>query len=252
MAAPLHRFRASRITRAIRSASTLPVVVETAGGSFVAKLHGAAQGFPALIAEIIVAELAEAIGLPVPERALISMDADTPSNDKNDELVDLLRASAGDNLGFCWLEGAVVPRTAEMAALDDAFAVRVLWLDGLVMNPDRTAQNPNLLLWKRQPWLIDHGAALTFQYDWAGLTEASPREPTDSSRHLFASRAGLLAEWDAVLAAALGREVISAAIGQVPDAFLCAAFPGEDLTRLRAGYHAFLWKRLKAPRPFVS
>lgn len=247
----LNRFSARRVTAAIRGGSSLPVVVDTAGGRFVAKLRGAAQGTAASIAEIVVGEIAEYLGFPVPERVLVDLDEAVPSDDRNDELADLLRASTGTNLGLRLLEGAVVPRPAEIAALDDGFAVRLLWLDALVMNPDRTPANPNLLLWKRQPWLIDHGAALTFQYDWRTVSEASPRASWELERHLFAERGPALVRHDRALAALLTRERLSRALEKVPDDFLESAFPADDVARLRQAYVAFLWKRLKEPRPFV-
>ena len=79
----------------------------------------------------------------------------------------------------------------------------MLWLDGLVMNPDRTAQNPNILLWHKRPWLIDHGAALSFHYDWADVNEQAPREAGPTlAQHLFAAHALPLSAVDAAAAAA--------------------------------------------------
>jgi hypothetical protein len=228
------------------------VVVETASGLFVAKLHGAAQGKPALVAEIVVAELATCLGLPVPERVLITLGADTPSLDRNDELAQLLAASTGVNLGLRLLDGAITPRPSLLEALDDDFAARVLWLDGFVMNPDRTSANSNVLFWHGRPWLIDHGAALTFQYLWPHLTEQSPREAFDYRAHVFGQRTALLPRYDAALAAAVDTKRLSHALAQVPDAFIAAAGPERSPARNRDIYHAFLWKRLKAPRPFVS
>jgi hypothetical protein len=235
----------------LRGGSSLPVIVETDAGRFVTKLRGAGQGSSVLAAEVIVAELAELLGLPVPERALIELSLPIRSEDRNDELADLLAASVGHNLGFRWLEGASVLEPAQVQRLDDDFAVRVLWLDALVMNLDRTAQNPNILLSKGQPWLIDHGASLTFQYDWARVTEDTPREPTDHRAHLFGTRLTQLPDWDARLAGILTRPALTRALDQVPDTFLDQG-PGEwSPARARAAYVAFLWKRLRPPRPFL-
>mgnify|MGYP003694533379 CR=1 FL=1 len=67
-------------------------------------------------------------------------------------------------------------------------AVPVLWLDALVMNPDRTPDNPNVLVAEGRSWLIDHGAALPFQYSWGTVTEDSPRTAAYAlDRHLFAA-----------------------------------------------------------------
>ncbi len=246
-----HSFVAERVTERIRRGSSSPVLVDTRGGVFLTKLRGAGQGQAALVAEIVVAELAECLGLPVPERVLIELPAGVERVDQNDELHDLLDRSAGLNLGFRFLTQAKELRAEDWSSLDDEFAARVLWLDGLVMNPDRTPHNPNLLLWNRQPWLIDHGAALTFQYGWSHLSEESPREPTDFSSHLFADRVGLLARYDAVFAARVTRDALEQALLQVPDEFVLSANPDKSAARSRAVYEAFLWKRLKSPRPFV-
>jgi hypothetical protein len=128
----------------------------------------------------------------------------------------------------------------------------VLWLDGLVMNPDRTIRNANILFWRQRPWLIDHGAALTFQHHWPQVTEDSPRERTDYCAHVFGNRISLLQDYDASLARSLSRQDVEAAIEQVPDGFLTTVNPETTGCRCRAAYHAFLWKRLKSPRPFVD
>jgi hypothetical protein len=48
----------------------------------------------------------------------------------------------------------------------------VLWLDALVMNRDRTPGNPNIVVAQGRSWLVDHGAAPPFHYDWSSVTEA--------------------------------------------------------------------------------
>ncbi len=58
------------------------------------------------------------------------------------------------------------------------FASRLLWFDALVQNPDRTWRNPNLLVWHRDIWLIDHGAAGPVP---SGLTA----DPAAELTHLF-------------------------------------------------------------------
>ena len=229
----------------------MPVVVDTAGGRFVTKLRGAAQGPGALVAEVIVAELAEVLGLPVPERVVIELERPIHSDDQNDELLDLLDRSVGHNLGFRLLQGATALDARQADRQGDDFAVRVLWLDALVMNLDRTRTNPNILSSKGQAWLIDHGASLPFQYDWASVNEDSPRVITDHGTHLFGERARLLPSYDPMLAALLTREVLNASVARIPDEFLSDKPSEWSADRARAAYVAFLWKRLAAPRPFV-
>jgi len=245
-------FLVRRVLSRIPSGSSSPVVVETDTGRFVAKLRGAAQGPSALVAEVVVAGLAERLGLPVPERVVLELEENVPSADRNDELADLLAASVGQNLGFRWLAGATVPGPAELGRIDDEFALRVLWLDGLVLNPDRTTSNPNVLLCRGQPWLIDHGAALTFQHDWARVSEESPRASVDPALHLFGARRASLARYDEALSRVLTREVLVEVLADVPDSFLADRPREWSAARARAAYVAFLWKRLRPPRPFVA
>jgi hypothetical protein len=236
------------------------VLVETERGPRLVKLRGAAQGTGPLVAEVIVAVLAEALALKVPERSRVVLGATLPVDGGDDELSDLLRASVGVNLGFALLAGAREPTGAELVRIDRGEAATILWLDRLVLNPDRTARNPNLLLEDGSPWLIDHGASLGFHYAWARVTEAAPREPgTWREPHLLAARAGDddWLERDARLAARLTRDVLERAVGDVPDEFLSpllprTADPADALRRRRAAYAAFLWKRLKAPRAFAT
>jgi hypothetical protein len=63
--------RARRVLAADRRGSSLPVLVETDAGRFVTKLRGAAQGTAALVAEIVVAALAEVLELSTPGRVLV-------------------------------------------------------------------------------------------------------------------------------------------------------------------------------------
>jgi hypothetical protein len=191
------------------------------------------------------------LDLPVPERVVVSLDDATPTEDRNDELSDLLARSHGENLGFRLLPGALDLRLDQIGLIDAAVASRVVWLDGLVMNPDRTARNPNILLWHRAPWLIDHGAALPFHHDWSTLTEQSPREPVvDIRSHVLFSRAEHLPAADEIGARRLTREALRAAVAPIPDSFLGAEPGGTE--RVREAYVAFLWKRMRSPRPFLE
>jgi hypothetical protein len=254
---------ALRVSSGKRRGSSRPVVVETEAGPRFVKLRGAAQGTGPLVAEIIVGAFADAIGLSVPARSLVYLPDAIDVTDGDDELEDLLRASVGLNLGFGYLVDArdATPREVEVMNADDRAAI--LWLDRFVLNPDRTVQNPNLVYSDRRIWLVDHGAALGFQYDWSLVTEETPRAVRpEAEPHLFASSVAEtdLAEWDEILAARLTRDVIESAVAAVPDTFLVPMLSpspsppeaAEALRGLRAAYVAFLWKRLAPPRSFLA
>lgn len=244
---------ALRVLRRERTGSSSPIVVETDAGPQFVKLRGAAQGTAALVAEVVVAGLATHIGLPVPARRLITLAPDTPTDDRNDELADLLAASVGENLGFTYLSDARPLAADEAGQIPIDFAAQVRWVDWLTLNPDRTAANPNILVEAGRYWLIDHGAALPFQHDWRRVTEESPRRPESGRPHLFAFAEPRAGHWDPLLTALVTRELLDSIVGDIPDSFLAPLLPPPatpgDCARRRAAYAAFLWKRLKGPRP---
>lgn len=246
-----------RVVAGPRRGSSRPVVVETEDGLLFVKLRGAAQGPAALVAEVIVAELADALGLPVPRRTLVRFPDPLPSDDRDGELLDLLARSRGLNLGFRLLQNAREIRRDEIAAATEPFACAVLWLDALVLNRDRTPRNPNILVSEGNLFLIDHGAALTFHHDWSAVTEESPRKVAYALQdHLFHGYRGRLPAWDARLARTLTRDALEDAVAAVPGEWLQplpAPLAGTaSVERRRRAYEAFLWKRLRAPRPFVA
>ena len=245
----MRTYRARRVLRADRRGSSWPVLVETEGGIFFTKLRGAAQAPASLVAELVVGSIAEAIGLRVPARVFIDLPPRIQVDDPHEELAQLLRGSVGCNLGFAYLDDARAFHPTDLSRVDARLAATILWLDGLVQNPDRTAKNPNLLWSREWLWLIDHGASLVFQHGWRNVTEDSPRVPGwPRIDHVMWSRASDLALVDASLSDAVTREVLHAAVDAVPHEYLGA---GVDTRRRRAAYVAFLWKRLKEPRPFL-
>ena len=231
------------------------MVVETTAGEQVVKLRGAAQGTASLVAEALVAAIADRLNLPVPPRRLITLSPDTPTDDRNDELADLLRASIGENLGFRFLPAARPLQAGDLSRVPRDFASQVRWLDWLVMNPDRRPENPNILEEGPRLWLIDHGAALPFHHDWSSVTEATPLRREFPCPHVFSALASDVVAWDPLLTALLTRESLAGAIAEVPDSFLQPLLPPGSTTamlqRRRSAYEALLWKRLHGPRDFA-
>src|SRR5687767_2572969 len=145
---------------------------------FVVKFRGAGQGAKALIAELVVGALATALDLPAPELALIDVPEPFGRSEPDPEIRDLLRASHGINVGLRYLDGAFNFAPSAAAEMIGApLASRIVWLDAFTTNPDRTHRNPNLLIWQRKPWLIDHGAGLYAHHDWPSVDEARTRTP---------------------------------------------------------------------------
>ncbi len=187
----------TRYVTPLREGGSLPAIVEADNlGTYVMKFRGAGQGPLALVAEIIAGELARRLGLRVPELVLAELDPRIGVSEPDPEIQDLLRASEGLNLGVDFLPGSFGFDPLGWTAGHD-FASQVLWFDALVHNVDRTWRNPNLLVWHRDIWLIDHGAALYFHHNWPA---ADPKRPFDAGEHVLRDRATALAAAHDVLA----------------------------------------------------
>lgn len=254
----LPTFTATRYVQPLREGGTLPAVVETHGGGlFVAKFRGAGQGAKALVAELIVGMIAEALRLPVPGLALIELLPDFGQTEPDPEIQDLLRASVGINVGLRYLDGAFNFQPASAGDLvAPELAARVVWLDAFTTNPDRTARNPNLLIHDRRPFLIDHGAALYAQHNWPTVDEARTRTPFPLIKdHVLLRIGGDLRAVDEQAAAVLTDDVLAEIVRRLPDALLAdPAFVTDFATpeAARERYLEYLRTRIRPPRAFVD
>ena len=231
---PLPEIAATRYVSPLREGGSLPGLLEADDdGIYVVKWTGAGQGPLALVAEVIGAELARALGLRVPELALIEVDARLAEAEPDPEIQDLLRASAGINLGVDFLPGAVPFEPPASPSL----AADVVWLDGWLMNVDRTARNPNLLSWHREMWLIDFGAALYPQHATHDLAAEALRPFPALGEHVLAEAAEPLRAAHARLAAP-AMAAIDDAVAMVPEGWL--------VSHPRQAYAEFLRARLQA------
>ena len=126
--AMVRRLTGVRYAVPLREGGSLPAVVDTdEAGPYVVKFRGAGQGAKALIAELLVAELAGELGLPLPAHALVEIDAGFGQGEPDPEIQDILRGSTGLNFGLAFLPGAI----GFDAAVDRAVAaVPDEWLAG--------------------------------------------------------------------------------------------------------------------------
>ena len=243
----------TRYVTPLREGGSLPGLVEADDdGLYVLKFHGAGQGPLALVAELVAGEIGRALGLPVPEIVFAELDAALGRNEPDYEVRSLLRASAGLNLALDFLPGALPYLPATPVAVAPEFASAIVWFDAYVTNIDRTARNTNLLLWHRNLWLIDHGAALYFHHTWADYLERSQTPFPAIKDHVLLPQATLLEEVDAHLRARLSGDVLAEIVAAIPDVWLeGAAFPGGP-DAVRAAYLEYLLSRLRASRSFVE
>jgi hypothetical protein len=219
--AALRTVTATRYVTPLREGGSMPALVEADDdGLYVLKFRGAGQGPKALVAELVAGELARAYGLPVPELVLADVDPALAPAEPDQEIQDLLHASPGTNLAMDFLPGALTFNPGAHWAPDPELAAAVVWFDALVENVDRTAQNPNLLVWHDALWCIDHGAAL-YRHHGGSDPVAAARAPFPLiARHVLLPYAGDLMEADARLGGRVDRDGLTAIVAQVPTAWL--------------------------------
>ncbi|KFG72961.1 HipA family kinase [Streptomyces mutabilis] len=248
---------ATRYIEPLRTGGSVPGVVEADDlGTYVLKFTGSAQGRKALVAEVIVGELARELGLRVPELVLADFDPAIAAGEPHQEVRDLLDASAGLNLGMDYLSGGadLTPELAEVFPVDAAEAGRVVWLDALTVNVDRTVHSSNLMVWPTsgtvppRVWLIDHGAALVFHHRWGAST---PEKAYDFRHHALGHYAPDVRAADAELAPKVTEELLREVVGRVPEDWLTCEAGLDTPDEVRAAYVEYLLARARASRQWL-
>ena len=251
---PLRTVSATRYVTPLREGGSLPGLVEADDdGLYVVKFRGAGQGPRVLVAEWLAGEIARALGLLVPDLVAVELEAGIADSEPHQEIHDLLVASVGRNIGLDFLPGSMTFNPVVDRTPDPDWAAAVVWLDGLVTNPDRSPKNPNLLVWHGRPWLIDHGAALYIHHTWRDPA-AHARRPHDErlADHVLLPVASSIAEADERLAPIVSRRLLEDLVAVVPDDWLADDPVIGAASAQRRAYVEYLANRLDAPRPFVE
>ena len=249
----MRHVRATRFVTPLREGGSLPGIVEADDlGVYVCKFRGAGQGLRVLVAEVVVAGVAGLLEVPVPELVSVELAAEIARYEADEEVQDLLTRSLGLNLGVDLLHRAFGYDASYEP--DPDLAGRILWLDALCANVDRSWRNPNLLLWSGALWAIDHGAALYFHYSWPGGTGSPERfaaQPYDASEHILGRFAAQARAQDESLAARLTPDALAEVVAQVPDEWLEPVPGAETPAAVRQRYVDFLLARVGSPRAWL-
>ncbi|MGW4893795.1 HipA family kinase [Kitasatospora sp. NPDC004240] len=231
----LDQVTAVRYVDPLRAGGSVPGVVETDDlGTYVVKFSGAAQGRKALVAEVIVGELARRLDLPVPELRLVDFDPAIADGEPDAEVQDILRASAGLNLGMDLLPGARDFRPGAIP-VDPVRAGRIVWLDALTANVDRTVHNPNLMVWHGRLWMIDNGAALIFHHRWS-TAGAAVGNRYDFSAHALGGYTPDVRLADEDLGPRVTVDLLEEVLALVPDEWLRDEPGFDSVDALRRAY----------------
>ncbi len=236
----------------LREGGSLPAIAEADDGFlYVLKFRGAGQGTKALIADLLGAELARALGLKVPELVFAELDEAFGRTEPDEEIQDLLKASTGLNLAMHYLSGAITYDPA-VTKVDAVLASRIVWLDCLIMNVDRTFRNTNMLMWKGELWLIDHGASFYFHNDWTGWEGRAEKPFALVKDHVLLPQATELDTADTECRALLNDEIIDGIVALIPESWLMPDPLFADAAAQRAAYATFLKRRIAHSPHFLN
>ena len=244
--------RIVRYVQPFREGGSLPALVDADDGfSYVIKFRGAGQGKKALVAELIGGELCRFLGLRMPEMVFAELDESFARMEPDEEIQDLLRFSVGQNLGVHYLNGAITfDPNADTVSEEEAS--KIVWLDALLMNVDRTVRNTNMLIWHQELWLIDHGASLYFHHSWDNWEEQLAKPFVQIKDHVLVQKATKVAEVDEKYRVFFTEENLWNILRTVPDDWLADEHRELSADDARKVYVSFLLGRIAHSENFIK
>lgn len=228
----------------LREGGSMPAIVKADDDFlYVLKFRGAGQGKRALIADLLGGEMARAIDMKVPELVFMHLDDSFGKTEPDEEIQDLLNFSVGLNLGLHYLSGSI---TYDPIAdqVDSLTASKVILLDSIISNIDRTAKNTNLLKWNKELWLIDHGASFYFHHNWPTWQDHLQRTFPLIKYHVLQKQANDLATAANTIKSSLNEQTLEDITLSIPTEWL--EDESEEMTpdEMREAYKTFVLSRL--------
>lgn len=236
----------------LREGGSLPALTEADDEfKYVLKFRGAGHGVKALIAEFLGGQIARFLGLAVPELVFAELDEAFGRTEADEEIQDLLKFSQGLNLGLHYLSGAI---TYDAAAneCDALLASKIVWLDAFITNVDRTFKNTNLLIWKKELWLIDHGASFYFHHSWTNWEKTALTPFTLIKDHVLLPKASKLEEVNQDFTIQLNDSILKEIVNQIPENWLQWDDQAITPEEIKAVYFQFLSMRLQNSEIFLK
>jgi hypothetical protein len=248
----LRNVNVTRYVAPLREGGSLPAIAEADDGfMYVLKFRGAGQGKKALIAELIGGEIARALGLLVPEIVFANLDEAFGRTEPDEEIQDLLKASVGLNVALHYLSGSTTFDPV-VTKVDSLLASKIVWLDCLLNNVDRTIRNTNILLWHKEIWLIDHGAALYFHHSWEQWMDKAVQPFVHIKDHVLLPYAADLDKVDEHFHKILDDDIINSIVELLPDEWLGDESSFASVAEHRNAYSTFLKMRFAHSQTFVK
>jgi hypothetical protein len=248
----IRKVNVTRYVVPLREGGSLPAIAEADDGFlYVLKFRGAGQGKKALIAELLGGEIARLLGLKIPEIVFAGLDEAFGRTEPDEEIQDLLKASTGLNLALHYLTGAITfdPTITKPST---KLASQIVWLDCLLTNVDRTARNTNMLMWHKELWLIDHGAALYFHHSWQNWLEQAKKPFLQIKDHVLLPLAIDLKQIDEEFRLILTAEKIHHIVDLIPNEWLNDEDTFSSPEEHKQAYAQFLLTRIEHSAVFIE
>ncbi|MGS2762224.1 HipA family kinase [Sinomicrobium sp. M5D2P9] len=248
----IRNVKVTRYVTPLREGGSLPAIAEADDGfKYVVKFRGAGHGVKALIAEFLGGEIARKLGFKVPEIVFAELDEAFGRTEGDEEIQDLLRESQGLNIGIHFLSGAINFDPVAVK-VDDELASKIVWLDAFITNIDRTFRNTNMLLWHKEVWLIDNGAAFYFHHSWNNWEQQAKTPFTYIKDHVLLPQAEMLDEVNGEFREILTDEVLKEIVDLIPETWLLWEQSEETPEQIREIYFRFLTTRLTNSEIFIN
>ena len=248
----LRTVNVTRYILPLREGGSLPALADADDGfKYVLKFRGAGQREKALISEFLGGEIARLLGLKVPELVFANLDPAFGRSEGDEEIQDLLKGSQGLNIALHFLSGAINYDPLAMS-IDPLLASKIVWLDMLITNVDRTFRNTNMLMWNRELWLIDHGAAFLFHHSWTNWEKNAKSAFPIIKNHVLLPQATQLDEVNEEFKTLLNPEIFQELVSALPEEWLLAGGDSDDINEIRNVYSDFLSLRLSYSDQFTK
>jgi hypothetical protein len=242
----------TRYISPLREGGSLPGLVEADDDfKYVLKFKGAGHGVKALISEFIGGRIAHFLGFKLPELVFVTLDEDFGRSEADEEIQDLLRGSHGLNLGLHFLSGAITFDPA-VTQVDPMLASKIVWLDAFITNIDRTFRNTNMLMWNKELWLIDHGAAFYFHHTWDNWEQNAKSPFVYVKDHVLLPQASHLEDVHQLFTNQLSEQILKDIVEQLPDEWLRWEDTHMTTSEIRSIYFQFLVTRLATAEHFLK
>lgn len=143
--------------------NSFPIVIQEENKKFLVKLNAGLSGEHSLLGEWFGNKIGESIGLNTRIPQWITLTNTLNYKDIYIEVRELIHKSLGTNIAFEYYENIEELNLVELSKVEIAKFADVYLLDILMLNIDRTIQNPNLLKMKNGTILIsDFDSSLVF------------------------------------------------------------------------------------------